>query len=71
MLDELGALPAHLVGFSDGGDYALIMGAQKPVAALSIVTWGAGGALPDAPEMADAMFHLVDEPARGLEEFAG
>jgi hypothetical protein len=27
MLDELGATPAHLVGFSDGGKYELLMAA--------------------------------------------
>src|SRR5689334_16208763 len=25
LLDEIGASPAHLVGFSDGGEYALLM----------------------------------------------
>jgi len=70
MLDHLDALPAHLVGFSDGGEYALIMGAQQPEAASSIVTWGAAGVAPNAPEIADAMFDLVDDPAPGLEAFA-
>lgn len=70
MLDELEALPAHLVGFSDGGEYALIMGAERPGAVRSIAVWGAAGTIPDEPEVANAMFRLLDEPAPGLEEFA-
>src|SRR3990172_7487440 len=43
LLDELGASPAHIVGFSDGGEYALLMAELKPPAVRSIVAWGAAG----------------------------
>jgi len=29
-MQELGASPAHVVGFSDGGEYALLMAELKP-----------------------------------------
>ena len=55
MLKALNASPAHVVGFSDGGEYALVMAATDASAVKSVVTWGSAGKLPDAPEMAAAM----------------
>jgi pimeloyl-ACP methyl ester carboxylesterase len=69
-LDELGASPAHLVGFSDGGEYALVMAAARPSAVKSLVTWGAAGKVPDAPEMAAAMSNLIDAPIPPMVGFA-
>jgi valacyclovir hydrolase len=43
MLDAIEASPACLVGFSDGGEYALLMATQRPDSVRSIVTWGAAG----------------------------
>ncbi|TMF08729.1 MAG: alpha/beta hydrolase [Chloroflexi bacterium] len=40
LLDEVGASPAHIVGFSDGGEYALVMAELQPAAVRSIVAWG-------------------------------
>ncbi len=70
MLEALGASPAHLVGFSDGGEYALLMAVLQPAIARSIVTWGAGGRLPDAPELTDAMYNLIDSPIPPMQEFS-
>ena len=69
-LEYLGAGPTHLLGFSDGGDYALLMGALEPPAARSIVTWGAAGSLGQNFEMADAMATIVDDPIPPLAEFS-
>jgi valacyclovir hydrolase len=62
MLDALNASPAHLVGFSDGGEYALLMAALKPDAVRSVVTWGSAGSLGSNLQMADAMGTLIDDP---------
>ncbi len=70
MLDALGASPARLVGFSDGGEYALLMAAMRPEAVRSVVTWGSAGALPDAPELTEAFSSLVDDPIPPLADFA-
>ena len=70
MLDAIGASPAHLVGFSDGGEYALLMAALRPDGVRSIVTWGSAGSVPNAPEMADAMSTLVDDPIPPLSDFS-
>src|SRR3954453_13826987 len=43
LLDELRVEVAHLVGFSDGGEEALLMAALRPAQALSAVSWGAAG----------------------------
>ena len=70
LLKGLNASPAHFVGFSDGGEYALLMGAIEPSAAKSIVTWGSAGQLPPAQELADAMSHMIDAPIPPMQEFA-
>ena len=70
LLAKLDASPAHLVGFSDGGEYSLLMAALEPDAARSVVTWGAGGRLPDAPHLAEAMVHMIDSPPPPMQGFA-
>lgn len=70
MLDELGASPAHLVGFSDGGEYGLLMAALKPDAIRSLVTWGSAGSLGNNVEMADAMYTLIDNPIPPMAAFS-
>jgi valacyclovir hydrolase len=62
MLDALGAAPAHLAGFSDGGEYALVMAEQRPAAVRSLVTWGAAGSTGTNLEMAEMMMTVVDQP---------
>jgi pimeloyl-ACP methyl ester carboxylesterase len=70
MLDALGASPAHLAGFSDGGEYALLMAATKPDTARSVVTWGSAGSLGDNLMMADAMATVVDNAIPPMERFS-
>ena len=70
MLQSLDAVPAHLAGFSDGGEYALLMAAVEPSAAKSVVTWGAAGKVPNMPQMMDAMSNLVDAPIPPMQDFS-
>lgn len=70
MLSELKTGPAHIVGFSDGGEYALIMAANEPSAVSSLATWGSAGQIPDMPEMAEAMSNLIDAPIPPMQEFS-
>ena len=70
MQEALGATPAHFVGFSDGGEYALLMATLQPKAARSIVTWGSAGQIIDAPELAEAMGHLIDSPPPPMQPFS-
>lgn len=70
MLEQMGASPAHLVGFSDGGEYALLMAALRPSAARSLVTWGSAGSLGTNVEMADMMASVVDNPILPMAEFS-
>ncbi len=41
LLQQLATGPAHLMGFSDGGEISLLMAALTPGVARSVVTWGA------------------------------
>ena len=67
--DVLGA-PAHLVGFSDGGEVALLMAILDPSVATSVVTWGSAGFLPpEAAGMAAALGDIVDHPMPGMDQF--
>lgn len=70
LLDELGASPAHIVGFSDGGEYALVMAELKPAAVRSIVAWGAAGQLAVPPGMIEAFSEVVDNPPPPLQDFS-
>jgi valacyclovir hydrolase len=71
LLEKLGAVPAHLVGFSDGGEYALIMAEMEPAAVRSIVAWGAAGQQAAPREMVEAIGQIVDNPIPPLQEFSG
>ena len=39
MLDDLAAAPADLIGFSDGGEVALLMATSRPDSVRSVVVW--------------------------------
>lgn len=70
LLDDLQVGAAHLVGFSDGGEDALLIAALRPGLALSVATWGAAGHLMASPELLDALAHLVDVPIAPLTTLA-
>jgi pimeloyl-ACP methyl ester carboxylesterase len=70
LLDELGVDAAHLVGFSDGGEEALLMAELEPGRALSVVTWGAAGQMVASPEQLDELAHVLDRPGGPLKELA-
>jgi valacyclovir hydrolase len=70
LLDALRVEVAHLVGFSDGGENALLMAALEPGRALSAVTWGAAGQIVASPDMLDGLEHLVDDPIDPLKALA-
>jgi pimeloyl-ACP methyl ester carboxylesterase len=56
LLDDLDVHAAHLVGFSDGGEVALLMAALEPRRALSVVTWGGGGGGAPPPRVGRACY---------------
>jgi valacyclovir hydrolase len=70
LLDELRVEVAHLVGFSDGGEEALLMAALRPARALSVLTWGAAGQIAASEDLLDALAQLVDEPVDPLKSLA-
>jgi pimeloyl-ACP methyl ester carboxylesterase len=69
-VNEVIGRPAHLVGFSDGGEVGLLMAIEEPSIVRTVAAWGAAGSLPDeAAGMAAAMGEMVDHPMPGMEEF--
>jgi valacyclovir hydrolase len=61
---------AHLVGFSDGGEVALLMAIQDASVACTVAVWGAAGSLPaEQAGMVAAMGDLVDHAPPGMEGF--
>jgi len=71
LMDHLETGPAHLIGFSDGGEVALLMAALTPRVARSVVTWGAGGTLNDpSGQLREAMYNVVDNPIPPLQGFS-
>jgi valacyclovir hydrolase len=70
LLAHLSLGPAHLVGFSDGGEVALLLAAQPASPARSVVTWGSAGTVNDPDgRLRHAMYHVIDDPIPPLREF--
>jgi pimeloyl-ACP methyl ester carboxylesterase len=70
LLEHLATGPAHLMGFSDGGDISLLMAALTPGVARSVVSWGAAGVLNDpSGQLREAMYNVVDHPIPPLQQF--
>lgn len=70
LLDALGISAAHLAGFSDGGEEAVLMAELRPGLALSLFTWGAAGKIEATPDELASIESVVDEPAEGLAPLA-
>lgn len=70
MLDAIEASPAHLVGFSDGGEYQLLMAALRPDAVRSVATWGSAGAMGEDLTFVEYLETLIDDPAPPMSDFA-
>jgi pimeloyl-ACP methyl ester carboxylesterase len=70
LLDELRVGVAHLVGFSDGGEEALLMAALQPARALSVLTWGAAGQIVASADMLSGLAHMVDAPVEPFTSLA-
>jgi pimeloyl-ACP methyl ester carboxylesterase len=70
LLDARGIAAAHLAGFSDGGETAVLMAALRPGLALSLFTWGAAGKIEATPDELAAIESAVDQPSEGLASLA-
>jgi valacyclovir hydrolase len=66
LLDQLEVDAAHLVGFSDGGETALLMAALAPARVRSVVAWGAAGQIVAPAEGFGPLERLLDEPTEQL-----
>lgn len=73
LLQHLAVEPAYLIGFSDGGEVALLMAALTHDVARAVVTWGAAGRLNDPDgHLREAMYSVIDNPIpplRGLRDY--
>lgn len=70
LLRHLALDPAHLIGFSDGGEVALLLAATSPNMARSVATWGSAGALNDPDgRLRGALRSVVDVPIPPLRQF--
>src|SRR5260221_9402767 len=70
LLQHLRTGPAHLMGFSDGGEISLLMSALMPGIARSVVAWGAAVGLNDpSRQLRGAVYNVVDHPIPPLQQF--
>ena len=61
--------PVHLVGYSDGGDVALLIAALHPELVRSVLAWGAVGVFSDpSGTLLDALSDVVDHPSPPFED---
>lgn len=71
LLDALGIGAAHLAGFSDGGEEALLlMAALRPGCALSVFTWGAIGQIVATHADLDELAAAITSPSDALAPLA-
>jgi len=64
--------PVHLVGYSDGGEVALLMAVQAPKLARSVLTWGAAGFVSDPTgQLRDGFQNVVDHPTPPWKQYSG
>jgi valacyclovir hydrolase len=70
LLDALGVSVAHLAGFSDGGEIAVLLAGLRPGLALSLFTWGAAGKIEATPDELTSLENVVDQPTDGLAPLA-
>ncbi|MGE0057167.1 MAG: alpha/beta fold hydrolase [Dehalococcoidia bacterium] len=71
LLKELAIESAHLIGFSDGGEVALLMAELFPRTARSVATWGSGGQISDpSGQLRATFFDVVDNPIPPLREYS-
>jgi valacyclovir hydrolase len=68
LLRHLGIKKAHVAGFSDGGEVALLLAVHYPDMVRSLIEWGAAGTLGagDVVQVLDAIYNVVDDPIAGL-----
>jgi valacyclovir hydrolase len=65
LLDSLGIAQAHVLGFSDGGESALLVAIERPGLARSVTAWGViGGFGPEINAIAEGMVALDELEAR-------
>ena len=70
LLQHLGTGPAHLVGFSDGGEVSLLMAAMMPGVTRSVIALGAAGVINDpSGKLREVLYNVVDHPIPQLQEF--
>jgi len=70
LLQHLETGPAHLVGFSDGGEVCLLLAALMPEMARSVLVWGVAGKIRDpGAQLLEAMYSVVDHPIPSLQQF--
>lgn len=70
-LQEHSIPSAHIVGFSDGGEVALLMAELNPDLVRSVVTWGAAGVIHDPNgQLRNTMDTVVDDPIPPLQPFS-
>ena len=71
LLRHLETGPAHLVGYSDGGEVSLLMATMTPDLVRSVATWGAAGTIPeDQLPFLDAFYDVIDSPIEPLQGFS-
>lgn len=71
LLEHLAVAPAHLLGYSDGGETALLMAALFPDVTRSIAIWGAAGVIDDPTgQLRQAFYNVVDDPIPPMKDFS-
>jgi valacyclovir hydrolase len=70
LLQHLKVKSAHMMGFSDGGEVAILMAIVAPNCVRSVLTWGSVGKISDPDgQLRNAMYNVVDNPIPPMRPF--
>ena len=71
LLENLETGPAHLMGYSDGGEVSLVIAGLKPDTARSVLAWGAMGCVdPSQLPILEAIENVVDNPIEAFQDWS-
>ncbi|HEX2620144.1 MAG TPA: alpha/beta hydrolase [Phototrophicaceae bacterium] len=70
LLQNVTDAPAHILGFSDGGEVALLIASLTPNIVRSVLTWGSAGKISDPDrQLLEALYNVIDNPIPPLRPF--
>lgn len=70
LIDAVVGGPVHLIGYSDGGEVALMIASLHPRYTRSVLTWGAVGFASDPSGVLNDFYNVIDRPSPAFADYS-